>query len=195
MLVNLPFRRVAFPRTMGLRQDLPFRLQSVFALQTPTAMPNQARGQGRVVVDRHTALAVPAVRLVVVREARPAGAVSQVVNSPAESPVLDLPVARIERLPVVSVIEGVRSFEQCLARWQSWNGDGRNSGRRRSLQESPAIEWIAHRGGIVPAGARRVSMPGHLLAGLVRAIGIVDVELVDGSMSKLDGLVEVRESR
>jgi len=38
-------------------------------------------------------------------------------------------------------------------------------------------------------------MPGHLLAGLVRAIGIVDVELVDGSMSKLDGLVEVRESR
>ena len=164
---------------MGAGLYPPFDLQSVFALQAPTAMPNQSRGQGRVVVDGHAALTVSAVRLVVVREARPASPVSQVVDPPAESPTLDLPVARIEGLPVVSVIEGVRSVEQCLVCWQPGNGDGRNAGHRRGLQEFPAIEWFAHSGGIVAIRAPREALLRDLVAGLLRAIGIVDVELVD----------------
>ena len=189
-LVHSPIR-IVLPRWTVRRRVNPARhFQLVVAGQTPMPVPDQPRGERGVVVDRHGVAPQPiSVSLVVVGKSGVAGAVAEIVDSPSKGVIADAPIAGIQGFPVVAVVQGIRPPEGVRVCPSRICGDRRHRGRRRGLQERPAIHGVFHRLPILPRGPRRGLGDGTNLAPGATLVSSETVSVV----AQLAGLVAAHD--
>ena len=101
-------------------------------------------------------MAAGSVSFVVIRKPGIAGPVTQIVDTTPQGVVFDLPVARIERLPFVSVIQGIRPLEFCRPRGQAPAGCGCHRSRCSGTQKRSTVQLGTHRSGIVAVAVHRL---------------------------------------